>query len=205
MFCTNCGNKIPESAIFCGNCGSRIEKSNEILASDIPVYPGHYIDEAQETKKQARKGFLAAVICLIVAIGSIAVIGVYLVSGSGGDRTTPVPQTAPAPHAPTPAPAYVPVHELVGRWVVRNPQQGSFRVLWITNFENPIEFFEGGRGYWERSDVGDFSWRVRDGVLTIEWGGIFSFDPLRYEIRDESLFIVNRRVSEAEWELVRLE
>ena len=29
MFCTNCGNQLPEEAKFCPNCGSKIEPPEE--------------------------------------------------------------------------------------------------------------------------------------------------------------------------------
>ena len=36
MFCSQCGNKIPEEAIFCPACGGKVETDNQISGTLSP-------------------------------------------------------------------------------------------------------------------------------------------------------------------------
>lgn len=38
MFCSNCGNKLPDNANFCDNCGNQTTRSNTPSQNEKPIY-----------------------------------------------------------------------------------------------------------------------------------------------------------------------
>ena len=68
MFCTNCGNKLPDDAVFCPFCGEKVQFEaapavQETAAEEPPVAA------AVQTKKK-KTGFIAAIIAVvIIAVG----------------------------------------------------------------------------------------------------------------------------------------
>ena len=58
MFCSNCGNKLPEGARFCSFCGARVAEMFEVPAA--PEKPAESVQAAGEPKAAAEKPYEAA-------------------------------------------------------------------------------------------------------------------------------------------------
>ena len=44
MFCSKCGNKLPEGARFCGNCGAKQDGASITTETNVPLMPADEID-----------------------------------------------------------------------------------------------------------------------------------------------------------------
>ena len=70
MFCTNCGNKLPDDAIFCPFCGEKVQfeaaPAVQVSAAEEPPVA------AAEPPKKKKTGLIAAIIAVV-----IIAVGVY--------------------------------------------------------------------------------------------------------------------------------
>lgn len=69
MFCSNCGNKLPDNAKFCGNCGEKVdqEPDNQPVLNNQLRQAVRYITTLYLTEKN-RKLIAIALFCLTTAV-----------------------------------------------------------------------------------------------------------------------------------------
>jgi len=99
MFCSNCGEKLPDDAEFCPECGDPVDDSeraptDEPQAEEVaaapppPVTPAEEAEPSRDKPKKARSGTWCLVSCLglLLLLGAIVIIGVAV--RPGGDTQT---------------------------------------------------------------------------------------------------------------------
>ena len=77
MFCTHCGNELPENARFCPACGNGIENNQQTETADTEetvVFIPEIENDPYEAEKSERGG----------SILKFAIMGLAFMAGSGG-------------------------------------------------------------------------------------------------------------------------
>jgi hypothetical protein len=74
MFCSKCGNKIPDGNAFCGNCGNAVSTSN-----DIPLLQQKQQENQEGMKQAGKKKMIVTGIAIVVVI----IIAIFVINGGG--------------------------------------------------------------------------------------------------------------------------
>ncbi len=65
MFCTNCGNKLPDDAVFCPFCGEKV-LVEAASAAQLSVAEEPPVVAAAEPLKKKKTGLIAAIIAVVI-------------------------------------------------------------------------------------------------------------------------------------------
>ena len=87
MFCPNCGSQLPDEAAFCGNCGTRLNPQPQPEADPVApaqTYAPYYAPMGEgEAQPAPKKRNPAALIGIVAAVVSVAILLICLLGGGG--------------------------------------------------------------------------------------------------------------------------
>ena len=91
MYCTNCGNQIPDGSAFCPQCGARVTTTPVPSASTLPT--------AAESVVSKKRGFpLVPVMAALVAVAAIVALVVLVLPNLMGGANRPTGMSAGGDH-----------------------------------------------------------------------------------------------------------
>ncbi|HYA14302.1 MAG TPA: zinc ribbon domain-containing protein, partial [Syntrophales bacterium] len=103
VYCTQCGNRVPDGSKFCNQCGTRVIVPGGVPPAPVPIKPAgkRFISGQPKSKK---KVFIAVGIIVIVLIIVLVRVFVFPNLGSGtASAKGASPAGIPVTRAPAPA------------------------------------------------------------------------------------------------------
>ena len=93
MYCTNCGEKVPEGATYCPGCGVRLDKSSSAAVGfDDPKLIKHGGAQVPPERRNASVVVAAGIIAFLAVVAVVALLVVLNPFGLGSSTESPVPE-----------------------------------------------------------------------------------------------------------------
>ena len=93
MYCTNCGEKVPEGATYCPGCGERLDKSSSVAVGfDDPKLIKHGGAQVPPERRNASVVVAAGIIAFLAVVAVVALLVVLNPFGLGSSTESPVPE-----------------------------------------------------------------------------------------------------------------
>lgn len=93
MYCTNCGEKVPEGATYCPGCGERLDKSSSAAVGfDDPKLIKHGGAQVPPERRNESVVVAAGIIAFLAVVAVVALLVVLNPFGLGSSTESPVPE-----------------------------------------------------------------------------------------------------------------
>lgn len=93
MYCTNCGEKVPEGATYCPGCGVRLDKSSSAAVGfDDPKLIKHGGAQVPPERRNTSVVVAAGIVAFLAVVAVVALLVVLNPFGLGSSTESPVPE-----------------------------------------------------------------------------------------------------------------